>query len=150
MEDHFVVCFIKNGLYIPAFLIAIGLPDQMAWSMTALTVLMIVDFFTGISAAARVDGIRSITSKKMTAGALAKMLILMIPLVLIVAGKGIGVDFEGYTQGAISILILAEAYSNLGNIQSFRTGKRVAEIDAVSIILKKIRAMVVSALEKIK
>ena len=48
------------------------------------------------------------------------------------------------------ILVLSEAYSNLGNIQSFRTKKRVAEIDAVSMVLKKVRDLVILALERSK
>lgn len=150
MNDHFLVCLVKNGLYIPAFLLAVGLPHQMAVSVTALTVLMMLDFFTGVAASARIDGMRAITSKRMIAGVVAKLLILTIPLVLIVAGKGIGINFEGYTQGAIYILVLAEAYSNLGNVQSFLTEKRVAEIDAVSILLKRVRNLVITTLEKIK
>jgi len=150
MNDHFLVCWIKNGLYIPAFLIAVGLPDQMAWGLTMLSILMIFDFVTGLAASAIIDGRSAITSKRMIAGATAKMLVLLIPIILIVAGRGIGIDFESYTSGAIYILVLAEAYSNLGNIQSFRTGKRVAEIDAVSILLKRVRNLVITTLEKIK
>jgi len=141
---------IKNGLYIPAFLMAIGFPEQMSWSITALTVLMIIDFLTGILASAHIDGLRSITSKRMIAGALSKMVVLLIPFILVIAGFGIGIDLEQYVQGTIVILILAEAYSNLGNIQSFRTGKRVAEIDAVSAVLKGIRNYILSLLEKAK
>lgn len=150
MENGTIVCFIKNGLYIPAFLIAIGLPEDMAVSITVLTVLMVLDFFTGVSAAVQIDGFKSITSKRMIAGIVAKMLILMIPVILLLLGKGIGIDLNEYTQGAVVILVISEAYSNLGNIQSFRTGKRVAEVDAVSIVLKKVRDLVLFILEKAK
>lgn len=150
IEHAHVVCLIKNGMYIPAFLIAVGFPEQMSWSITALTALMIIDFVTGILASAHIDGLRAITSKRMIAGALSKIVVLLVPFVLVIAGRGIGIDLEQYIQGTIVILILAEAYSNLGNIQSFRTRKRVSEIDAVSAVLKGIRNYILSLLEKAK
>ena len=150
IEHSHAVRLIKNGFYVPAFLTAIGFPEQMSWSITALTALMIIDFVTGILASAHIEGIRSITSKRMIAGALSKMVVLLVPFVLVIAGRGIGIDLEQYIQGTIVILILAEAYSNLGNIQSFRTGKRVAEIDAVSAVLKGIRNYIISLLDKVK
>jgi hypothetical protein len=139
MENSQVIVWIKNALYLPSFLIAIGFPEQTAWSIAILTILMLVDFITGIAASSKINGWCSITSKRMTAGALSKLIILLIPFIIAITGKGIGVDFMTYVQGSLIILILSEAYSNLGNIQSFRTGEKVTEVDAISLILKLIR-----------
>lgn len=150
MENCLTVLWIKNGLYIPAFFIALGFPEQTSWSITILTFLMVIDFITGIIASAKVDGIQSITSKRMTAGAVAKLIIILIPFIVLLTGKGLGLDSMKYVQGVLFILIVAEAYSNLGNIQSFRTGQRVPEIDAVSLLLKKIRKGLLELLDKAK
>ena len=39
----------------------------------------------------------------------------------------------------ISILIVAEAYSVVGNVYTIKTGEAVKEIDAVSAIVKRLR-----------
>lgn len=139
MEQNQIILWIKNLLYIPAFFIALGIPEQTSWSITILTILMLVDFITGVSASYKINGRCSITSKRMTSGALSKLVILLIPFIIAITGKGIGIDFMTYVQGSLVILILSEAYSNLGNIQSFRIGKKVAEVDAVSLLLQNIR-----------
>ena len=148
MENCKTVTLIKNFLYIPAFLMAVGIPEQAAWSIVALTILMVVDFFTGILTSYKIDGRCAITSRKMTMGAVAKLLIVLIPFVLILAAKGVGYDLVVLVQGAISMLVLAETYSIIGNIHAFKTGKRSKEIDAVSFVLKKIKDMVFVLLSK--
>ena len=146
MENCKTVTLIKNFLYIPAFLMAVGIPEQAAWSIVALTILMVVDFFTGIMTAYAIDGRESITSRKMTIGAAAKALILLIPFVLTLTAKGVGYDLVFFVQGSISMLVLAETYSIIGNIHAFKTGKRSKEIDAVSFVLKKIKDMLTELL----
>lgn len=150
MENCITVIWIKNWLYIPAFLIAVGFPAQTAWGITALTILMIVDVSTGIIASIKIDGTKSITSRKLTAGVVAKSLILLIPFLFAVVGKGIGLNMDIYSRGFLSMLILAEFYSVAGNINSYRCGKRLPEIDVVSSILGKIRNVILKVLEKTK
>ena len=141
MENNQLILWIKNGLYLPSLLIAIGLQEQTAWSITILTILMLVDFVTGIAASYKINGWCSITSERMTAGVISKLIILLIPFIIAITGKGIGIDFMVYVQWSLVILILSEAYSNAGNIQSFRTGKKILEVDAVSLLLSKIRKL---------
>lgn len=148
MENCVTVTWIKNFLYIPAFLIAIGIPEQASWSIVVLTILMIVDFVTGILTSYEIDGREAITSRKMTMGAIAKALILLVPFILIITAKGLGIDVLFFVQGSISMLIVAESYSVIGNIYAFKTRKRTKEIDAVSMVLKNIKDMILSILEK--
>lgn len=150
MENCATVIWIKNGLYIPAFLIAIGFPDQTAWLITSLTVLMVVDTLSGIMLSIKVDGMSSITSRKLTAGVVAKSLILLLPFLFAMVAKGFGINFDTYLFGAVGLLVLAELYSVLGNIQSYKTGKRLPEIDVVSLALNKIRKAILFLLEKTK
>lgn len=150
MEDSKLVCIIKNILYIPAFFMALGMPEQMAWSMASLSVLMMIDFVTGVAASIRINGIQSITSKIMTAGAVSKLLIILIPIIILIAGKGVGLDVVKYVQSGIAILVLSETYSNIGNIQSYLTGVRVPEGDAVSTLLTNIRKIILKVLNESK
>jgi phage-related holin len=148
MENCLTVTWIKNFLYLPAFLIAIGIPEQASWSIVVLTTLMVVDFATGILTSYEIDGREAITSRKMTMGAIAKALILLVPFVLILTARGIGVDILFFVQGSISMLVLAETYSIMGNVYAFKTGQRTKEIDAVSFVLKKIKDMILSLLSR--
>jgi len=147
MENSQVIMWIKNALYLPSFLIAVGFPEQTAWSITILTTLMLIDFITGIAASSKIYGWCSITSKRMTSGVVSKLVILLIPFIIAMTGKGIGVDFMVYVQWSLVILILSEAYSNAGNIQTYRTGKKVLEVDAVSLLLSKIRKIFYSIIK---
>lgn len=150
MENCITIIWIKNWLYVPAFLIAVGFPAETAWGISALTILMILDVATGIIASIKIDGAKSITSRKLTAGVVAKAMILLIPFLFAIVGKGIGLNMDIYSRGFLSMLILAEFYSVAGNINSFRCGKRLPEIDVVSAILGKVRNIILRVLEKTK
>lgn len=150
MEDCKTINIIKNWLYLPAFLIAIGLPEFLSWAISSLTFLMIVDVFTGMLASARIDGIDGLTSRKMLGGIVAKTTILILPFVVVLIGKGLGVDLFSYIRGVVSLLVLAEAYSVVGNIYSAKNQQRLPEVDFISIVLKKIRDFIINLLEKTK
>lgn len=55
--------------------------------------------------------------------------------------RGLGVDFEWLVGWSISLFILSETYSIIANVYTFRTGQEIAEFDAVSMILRRIRAI---------
>ena len=130
----------KNSVYVPAFLI--GLPLD---SVGILGFLIVIDVFTGIIKSGTIHGWRSIKSQKAKNGILAKLVLMLVPIVLMVAGKGIGVDFILVAKGSFALLILAETYSILGNIHSIHSGKEMDEFDAVQFVLLQIRG----ALERI-
>lgn len=135
--------FLKNIFYIPAFLL--GLPHE---GVIALTILIIIDVLTGVLKVARIQGARAITSRSFASGILFKCLIVMIPIVIAIAGKGIGVDLSFMAKGALSMLVLSETYSIIGNIYSIKTGKEEKEFDAVSYSINKVRETVLSLLTK--
>ena len=150
MEDCLTINLIKNGLYIPAFLMAVGLEEQTSWGIFVLTVFMLLDVVVGVLASYKIDGKKSIKSRKATAGVVAKGMIVLIPMIISLTGKGIGMDMNFWNRGFLSVLILSELYSILGNIHSFKVGIRMPEIDAVSLVLGRIRKVVLDILEKTK
>ncbi len=74
-------------------------------------------------------------------GISAKMLLILIPFVVILVGKGSGVDLLAFGKITLSIFIVAEGYSIIGNIIQIRQkDKTIDEQDAITIVIKSIEA----------
>ncbi len=127
---------LKNFAYIPAFIIGLGINPE---AVSILAAFMLIDIVLGVAHSAALHGGRSIRSRTLIHGIVSKFLVLMIPAILVYTGKGVGMNFVPLITATISVLILAEAYSMLGHIQSIRSGEDVIEFDAVSLVLKSIR-----------
>lgn len=56
-------------------------------------------------------------------------------------GHGAGLNLVAVAQSALGLLIFATGYSIIGNIYTIRTGKAVAEFDAVKLILIWIQSL---------
>jgi phage-related holin len=114
-----------------------------------LIVLMSLDIITGIAKAYRVDR-TSVRSDAFKLGTFSKFFYLCVPFVVALVAKGTMVDSIGVwlASFAVTILILSEGYSILGNIYSFKTGKVVHEVDGVSYLLIFIRKMIKKLLEE--
>lgn len=130
------VTIFKNLAYIPA--VFLGLSTE---SYGILAVLMIVDTATGIIRAGIVRGWKSVNSHNLSFGILSKMCLMLVPFVVAVAGRGAGFDLTIVASGALSILILSETYSILGNTQSIRIRKDIQEFDAINLLLSKMRKL---------
>lgn len=130
----FSITTFKNFLYIPAFLLGLSLE-----SMSILAIFMMLDTVLGVVKSMVLHGPRSFTSRILAHGLVSKLLVLLVPLIVVWSGRGAGFDLHMLASGVISILVLSEAYSILGHIQSIRTGEEVKEFDAVSLVLKSVR-----------
>jgi len=128
---------IKNLTYFLAFIIGtVGLSSE---AFAIFAVLIVLDTFTGVVRTIRIRGGSSFTSLQLTAGVISKGLIISVPLVIAWAGRGAGLDLTLVAQGVLSVLILAEAYSILGNIHAIHVKRDVREFDAIAWILGKVR-----------
>lgn len=125
---------LKNLGYIPA--VFLGLSTE---SYGILAGLMILDTITGVIRAGVVHGWRSVNSHNLSFGILSKMCLILVPLIVALAGRGAGFDLTLVAKGALSILILSEAYSILGNVQSIRIRKDIVEFDAINFLLVRLR-----------
>lgn len=125
---------LKNLGYIPA--VFLGLSTE---SYGILALLMIMDTITGVIRAGVVHGWGSVNSHNLSFGVLSKMCLILTPFVVVIAGRGAGIDLSLVASGALSVLILSEAYSILGNTQAIRIRKDIKEFDAINIILSKLR-----------
>lgn len=105
--------------------------------MFFFAVLLIIDYITGLYKA-KILG-HSITSNKMKYGCISKMLLILVPIVLAIGAKSVGADMDKALIVGINILIISEIYSIIGNIYSARTKEEFPEWDAVAMIGKMIR-----------
>lgn len=136
---------ILNTLLLPlASLVAyLGLDAQ---KLTILIILMCLDMLTGTFKAYRTK--ENITSRRWIAGFLSKLVVLLVPFTIALMAKGVDFDVKWFIGFSLSIMVIAEAYSILGNIYTFKTGEAVAEIDAVSAIIKVLRNFLENMIER--
>ena len=134
-----------NLLFLP-FASLLQFLDIDAKKLSILVMLMCIDMLTGTLKAYRIR--ENITSRRWIAGFLSKLLVLLVPFTIALMAKGVEFDIKWFIEFSISLMIVSEAYSILGNIYTFRTGAEVAEIDALSYLIKKIREVLENMIEK--
>ena len=139
MNLTFSTVTLKNSGYVVAFLATTTYLGINSESIVILAAVIVLDIITGIFKAAALGGWRSITSSRFSAGVLAKLLLILIPITLALAGKGVGMDMALIAQGAINVLILSQVYSVIGNIHAVQTKDEKNEFDAVAFIMKQLR-----------
>lgn len=128
-----------HGGYVAAFFATTTYLGINHESILVLAAVILLDIITGVLRAATVEGWRAITSSKFSAGVLAKLLLILIPITLALAGRGVGLDLALLAQGAISVLILSQVYSIIGNIHAIQTKGDKSEFDAVAVIMRWLR-----------
>lgn len=108
---------------------------------TIFAILLVIDYITGVWKA-KTLGI-SITSNKMKYGLISKLSLLIIPIVLAMGAKATGADYHCILLSGMYILVLSEAYSIIGNIYCMNTGEELPEYDAVAMLGKQIRNILI-------
>ena len=136
---------INNTIYTLVTLILTVLNPE---AVMILSIFILIDIMTGVIADARIKGATQITSKRLSFGILFKLMMLLIPMVVVLTGQGIGLNLHMLAVWSLNMLIVSEALSIIGNIQEIKTGKEVAEMDAVNLILGKVRKVLIDFLEK--
>lgn len=107
----------------------------------AFGVLIVIDYLTGLGKAYQLG--HSITSNKMKYGIVSKLALVTVPITLAVAAKGLDKDADILLTASMSILIISEVYSIIGNYYSMTTGEEMPEYDAVAAIAKKLRTALI-------
>lgn len=103
-------------------------------SCSILTVLMVIDFITGIWKSKRLQ--IPITSKTAKEGFYEKAVTLIALLTLALVIRLAGIPTAAFINVIMVIGALIEAYSIFGNLVSIRTRKPVTEQDALTFALK--------------
>lgn len=102
--------------------------------LTAALIAIILDTIFGIAKAKRL-GIKP-TSEEGWGGMIGKLLGLLLLGGVAAILKLMGLDVSFFVNGLLCILIVYELYSAVANFYTARTGIKVKEYDAISIILK--------------
>ena len=99
--------------------------------------LMLIDLFTGVTAAF----IRheEIARRVFMAGLATKVLMLSVPVVIAMLVKMNGAELAWMTRWTMIVLSLSETLSILNNYLKAKGKETLPEIDAISIIAKKLR-----------
>jgi len=136
MNDSITLKWLLNAFYIPfvAFMNFLEV-DSLVISMYAL--LLAIDLLTGVLKAIKL-GVKP-TSRRFLTGVMAKLTFLLIPIILAIAAKAIGIDLKVFVNTVINALILNEVYSTIANIYTIQTGRVAEEFDVLSKVLKFIR-----------
>lgn len=134
---------LKNLIYVP--LLWVGLPPE---TYGILFILMVIDTATGVTASYVIRGKHSIKSHLFAAGITSKLIILTVPFILALTAKGIGMDMTAFVRHSLSLFILSETYSIIGNYLSIKRKEYVAEFDAISFVLEKIRQGLLAVIQK--
>jgi hypothetical protein len=124
-----------------------GIPAEAYWIMAAL---ILVDTVTGSVRAIRVDA-RSFTSAALRNGVLAKLLLLLIPLIVAMVAKSIPHPLDAMAMNmvaaSIGILAVSEAYSAIANIGAIIKKDGGPESDGVSFVISKILGLLRALLD---
>lgn len=108
-----------------------------------LLLLMFLDTFFGVVKAIVAN--ERVTIKKLLLGLTIKFLILLIPMMLALVGKGLSIyDFTPLVEIVFRILIVGEGFSIITSMYIIKTGKKVEDVDIVSLMLATLRKVLLS------
>jgi phage-related holin len=101
--------------------------------------LMFIDTFSGVVKSFVLG--KTFDFKVLFFGICSKLLILLIPMVIALVGKGISktYDFTSILDAVLKILVVSEGLSIITNFYVVKTGKDVKNFDVVTLLLSSIR-----------
>jgi phage-related holin len=128
--------WLLNGISL-IFASVITYLDLPLEPVKALFFLVMLDFVTGIMKAVATDV--PISSARMKKGALTKIAVLLVPIIIAVTARGVGENFNNVIEVSLWMLVIAEGYSNISNVHAIKTKKELPEWDVIAILGKKFR-----------
>lgn len=140
MEELLNLC--KTVIY--AFIIFIGMKTG---SVKVLAILMAIDTFLGMIKAIRLG--RKFSFKILAWGIVAKLSILIIPMVLALIGKVLLFEFTYFVIAIINIIIVSEGISCITNVLSIKNNKNIENTDYVTKVLNLAKKALSKAAEGI-
>ena len=105
-----------------------------------LVILMLIDSILGAMKSYRLG--YKVKRSIFWWGISTKIIFILIPVVLAMAGKTIEYDFSIIVKIVMVVMVISEVYSILGNIYSIKNKEEVEKIDAISIVIKKLRDLI--------
>lgn len=107
-------------------------------AISILAILMGIDTIFGAIKVFRIDHTQ-FQLKKLLIGFVAKVAFLLIPLIVALAGKGLGFNLVLIVEISIKLLICSEVISIFTNAIAIKTKKEVEDYDVITKFLKYLR-----------
>lgn len=102
-----------------------------------LMLLMFLDTVFGITKSIVLK--KDVTKGILFLGLLVKMVILLIPMVLALVGKGLKYDFTPIVDAVLRVLVASEGLSIFTSMYVIKTKKDVKNFDIITLLLSSIR-----------
>lgn len=103
--------------------------------------LMLLDTLLGIIKAIVLTN--TFSFKLLVLGFVSKLAILLIPVALALMSKGLNYDFKWFVTVIIDLLIVSDGISIFSNVIAIKTKNEVENFDALTIVLKSSRNMLI-------
>ncbi len=129
----------KNSSYVLAFVLSLEYLGFKPETLGILGILMMLDIITAIARVWLNEGGQQIRSSVLKRGVTAKLLLFAGLLAVALTSHAVGFEMQAFAQAVLTVIILGELYSILGNIHSARTGQPKVEFDAVAWMLKRVK-----------
>lgn len=129
----------KNSSYVLVFVFSLEYLGFKPETLGILGILMMLDIITAIAQVWLNEGGQQIRSSVLKRGVTAKLLLFAGLLAVALTSRAVGFEMQAFAQATLTVIILGELYSILGNIHSARTGQVKVEFDAVAWMLKRVK-----------
>jgi len=103
------------------------------------TTLLIIDLLTGTMASFIAK--ETVTRAKFIAGFMSKLLMFVVPIVIAIVAKVHGGELNWFIKWTVIVLSVSEAISIFNNLLKSKGQKPLPEMDAISLIAKKLREL---------
>lgn len=129
------------GIFVPL----LAYTQISAELLTLCAVIIGLDIVTGSIREWLTDNFKS---REFIKGMFSKFILMLVPFIMVIAGKGVGLDMSGIINLVLGTFIVAESYSTLGNIVQIRQGdKSISEQDAITMVISKAQSIIKSVLD---
>lgn len=136
-----ILNFVKGVIY--ALFIYLGIKTG---TVVILFYLMTIDSILGIVKALRLG--QKFSFRRLTWGAISKLTLLFVPMILALIAKGLDLDFTMFVVATMNILIVNEGISSVTNILSIKTGRHIENNDVVTKLLYSIRRLLIRLVQR--
>lgn len=141
-----------TGVKLTSYPLAVWLFAYTGLSHEAVGILALLLALDVITALIRVaiTNPKDLSSKTGLVGIISKCLTFMIPFIIVIVGKGAGIPMQGFATMAVTVLVVFEGWSVIGNIGQIRSkDTTLNEYDAVSNLIKRTQNMFKAILDNI-
>lgn len=118
-------------------------------AVSILAILLALDVITALIRVAVINP-SDLSSKKGIVGIVSKCLTFMIPFLIVIVGKGAGIDMSKFATMSVTVLVVFEGWSIIGNIGQIRSkDTTLNEYDGVSLLIKRTQNMFKAILDNV-